>query len=200
MNPHLDSFGELVGIEMMALTGAVPGVCQAGGHRSHAKDPHITGPWGYSSELPVVLETETPGLGHPLDPVWDRCYHQSAPPHRCPTVGEAAPAPPREIDTHEVAGQVTAELKRCGIPQAVFARAVLGRSQGTLSDLLRRPKPWHRLKSGRETFRTMWTWLREPESQRITTLRMEGGHHFTILCPRLTFPPYPAHPWALRDN
>uniref|UniRef100_A0A1I8HP61 One cut domain family member n=1 Tax=Macrostomum lignano TaxID=282301 RepID=A0A1I8HP61_9PLAT len=52
-----------------------------------------------------------------------------------------------EINTKEVAQRVIFELKNCGIPQAVFAQQVLCRSQGTLSDLLRNPKPWSKLKS-----------------------------------------------------
>uniref|UniRef100_A0A183B5D1 CUT domain-containing protein n=1 Tax=Echinostoma caproni TaxID=27848 RepID=A0A183B5D1_9TREM len=63
-------------------------------------------------------------------------------------------------------------LKRYSIPQAVFAQRVLCRSQGTLSDLLRNPKPWSKLKSGRETFRRMWNWLNEPEYQRMSALRL----------------------------
>ncbi|XP_069737283.1 one cut domain family member 2 [Phaenicophaeus curvirostris] len=82
------------------------------------------------------------------------------------------PGPPEEMDTAEVARRVTAELKRYSIPQAVFAQRVLGRSQGTLSDLLRNPKPWSKLKSGRETFRRMWKWLQEPEFQRMAALRL----------------------------
>lgn len=79
-----------------------------------------------------------------------------------------------EIDTKEVAARITQELKRYSIPQAVFASRVLCRSQGTLSDLLRNPKPWHKLKSGRETFRRMSKWLQEPEFQRMQNLRLAG--------------------------
>jgi len=76
-----------------------------------------------------------------------------------------------EISTRDVALRVSSELKRYSIPQAVFAQRILGRSQGTLSDLLRNPKPWSKLKSGRETFRRMWKWLQEPEYQRMAALR-----------------------------
>ena len=79
-----------------------------------------------------------------------------------------------EINTKEIAARVTSELKRYSIPQAVFAQRVLCRSQGTLSDLLRNPKPWSKLKSGRETFRRMWKWLQEPEFQRMSALRLAG--------------------------
>ncbi|XP_071368381.1 hepatocyte nuclear factor 6 [Centroberyx affinis] len=77
-----------------------------------------------------------------------------------------------EVNTKEVAQRITTELKRYSIPQAIFAQRVLCRSQGTLSDLLRNPKPWSKLKSGRETFRRMWKWLQEPEFQRMSALRL----------------------------
>ena len=79
-----------------------------------------------------------------------------------------------EINTKELAARISAELKRYSIPQAIFAQRVLCRSQGTLSDLLRNPKPWSKLKSGRETFRRMWKWLQEPEFQRMSALRLAG--------------------------
>ncbi|XP_017321523.1 hepatocyte nuclear factor 6 [Ictalurus punctatus] len=81
-------------------------------------------------------------------------------------------APVEEVNTKEVAQRITTELKRYSIPQAIFAQRVLCRSQGTLSDLLRNPKPWSKLKSGRETFRRMWKWLQEPEFQRMSALRL----------------------------
>ena len=85
-----------------------------------------------------------------------------------------------------MAQRITAELKRYSIPQAIFAQRVLCRSQGTLSDLLRNPKPWSKLKSGRETFRRMWKWLQEPEFQRMSALRLAG---------RLRSPDPAALPW-----
>ncbi|XP_030792669.1 one cut domain family member 3 [Rhinopithecus roxellana] len=86
--------------------------------------------------------------------------------------GPSAGAAAEEINTKEVAQRITAELKRYSIPQAIFAQRILCRSQGTLSDLLRNPKPWSKLKSGRETFRRMWKWLQEPEFQRMSALRL----------------------------
>ncbi|MBN3300003.1 one cut domain, family member, like [Amia ocellicauda] len=79
-----------------------------------------------------------------------------------------------EINTKEVAQRIITELKRYSIPQAIFAERVLCRSQGTLSDLLRNPKPWAKLKSGRETFKRMSRWLQEPEFQRMASLRLEA--------------------------
>ncbi|XP_069362823.1 hepatocyte nuclear factor 6 isoform X2 [Maniola hyperantus] len=83
-----------------------------------------------------------------------------------------AQADTEEINTKELAQRISGELKRYSIPQAIFAQRVLCRSQGTLSDLLRNPKPWSKLKSGRETFRRMWKWLQEPEFQRMSALRL----------------------------
>ncbi|EDV34858.2 uncharacterized protein Dana_GF15916 [Drosophila ananassae] len=80
-----------------------------------------------------------------------------------------------EINTKELAQRISAELKRYSIPQAIFAQRVLCRSQGTLSDLLHNPKPWSKLKSGRETFRRMYKWLQEPEFQRMSALRMAAA-------------------------
>lgn len=84
-----------------------------------------------------------------------------------------------ELNTRELAHKISSELKRYSIPQAVFAQRVLCRSQGTLSDLLRNPKPWSKLKSGRETFRRMYKWLQEPESQRMNSLRLAGKKKLT---------------------
>lgn len=39
---------------------------------------------------------------------------------------------------------------------------------------MRNPKPWSKLKSGRETFRRMAKWLQEPEYQRMSALRLAG--------------------------
>lgn len=76
-----------------------------------------------------------------------------------------------EINTRDLAQQISNELKRHSIPQAVFAQKILHRSQGTLSDLLRNPKPWSKLKSGRETFKRMYKWLHEPQHQRMAELK-----------------------------
>jgi hypothetical protein len=76
------------------------------------------------------------------------------------------------IDTRELCHRIAYELKQYSIPQAVFADKILGRSQGTLSDLLRNPKPWNKLKSGRETFRRMYNWLKLSVDQRMNILEL----------------------------
>ncbi|XP_053195776.1 one cut domain family member 2 isoform X1 [Scomber japonicus] len=117
------------------------------GHHTH---PHLQSP----SHGPVLAST------------------RERPPSSSGTQGVNSSGQLEEINTKEVAQRITAELKRYSIPQAIFAQRVLCRSQGTLSDLLRNPKPWSKLKSGRETFRRMWKWLQEPEFQRMSALRL----------------------------
>uniref|UniRef100_A0A0N5AYF2 One cut domain family member n=1 Tax=Syphacia muris TaxID=451379 RepID=A0A0N5AYF2_9BILA len=76
------------------------------------------------------------------------------------------------IDTKDLCKRIAWELKQHSIPQAIFAERILCRSQGTLSDLLRNPKPWNKLKSGRETFRRMFNWVQLPLSQRLGILEI----------------------------
>ncbi|KAK0394400.1 hypothetical protein QR680_000714 [Steinernema hermaphroditum] len=76
------------------------------------------------------------------------------------------------IDTKDLCKRIAFELKQHSIPQAIFAERILCRSQGTLSDLLRNPKPWNKLKSGRETFRRMYNWVQQPLHQRLAILDM----------------------------
>ncbi|CAD5211578.1 unnamed protein product [Bursaphelenchus okinawaensis] len=83
------------------------------------------------------------------------------------------------IDTRDLCKRVAYELKQHSIPQAIFAERVLCRSQGTLSDLLRNPKPWNRLKSGRETFRRMYNWIQQPLHIRLAILDMCKGSSST---------------------
>ncbi|NXH36649.1 ONEC2 protein, partial [Myiagra hebetior] len=82
-----------------------------------------------------------------------------------------------EINTKEVAQRITAELKRYSIPQAIFAQRILCRSQGTLSDLLRNPKPWSKLKGG---FWGQCPWLGQVEP--LT------HQHPQVLLPRAALP------------
>lgn len=81
-----------------------------------------------------------------------------------------------DVDTCDVAERVSSELRRFNIPQALFAQTVISRSQGTLSELLRNPKPWAKMKTGRETYLRMLQWLREPESRRLAVLRRAGQY------------------------
>ncbi|XP_043930793.1 one cut domain family member 2 [Protopterus annectens] len=137
-------------------------------------DQHLSRGLGASS---AGMMSHLNGMHHPVQPGHTQSHG--------PVLASSRDRPPsssgsqisnsgqlEEINTKEVAQRITAELKRYSIPQAIFAQRVLCRSQGTLSDLLRNPKPWSKLKSGRETFRRMWKWLQEPEFQRMSALRL----------------------------
>ena len=126
----------------------------------------------------AMMPTTINGL-HPINPASPHSHHHlgghrlDRPPSSTDSQGSKQ-GELEEINTKELAQKISSELKRYSIPQAVFAQRVLCRSQGTLSDLLRNPKPWSKLKSGRETFRRMWKWLQEPEFQRMSALRLAG--------------------------
>lgn len=49
--------------------------------------------------------------------------------------------------------------------QRLFGETILGLTQGSVSDLLARPKPWHKLSlKGREPFVRMQLWLNDPNN------------------------------------
>jgi len=66
------------------------------------------------------------------------------------------------LNTLDVAQFVRHVLLVRNIGQRQFARGVLGLSQGTVSELLAKPKPWDRLsEKGRESYRRMYQWAVE---------------------------------------
>lgn len=76
-----------------------------------------------------------------------------------------------ECDTARIAQEVKEALQRQNIGQRVFGHYVLGLSQGTVSDILARPKPWRKLTSrGREPFLRMKHFLSDEPS--VQTLRV----------------------------
>lgn len=47
--------------------------------------------------------------------------------------------------------------------------------------MLRNPKPWNKLKSGRETFRRMYVWLKQPLEERLASLELwKGGKRKSV--------------------
>ncbi|VDN96450.1 unnamed protein product [Rodentolepis nana] len=72
---------------------------------------------------------------------------------------------PMLLDTSEIARQTKDMLLKCSISQRSFGQNVLGLSQGSVSDLLTRPKPWSMLTNkGREPFIRMKLFLENPRS------------------------------------
>ncbi|XP_057213580.1 homeobox protein cut-like 2 isoform X4 [Triplophysa rosa] len=76
----------------------------------------------------------------------------------------------REVDTLELTRQVKEKLAKNGICQRIFGEKVLGLSQGSVSDMLSRPKPWSKLtQKGREPFIRMQLWLVDQLGQGLIT-------------------------------
>ncbi|VDN12222.1 unnamed protein product [Dibothriocephalus latus] len=72
-----------------------------------------------------------------------------------------------DLDPAKIAAAVRRSLNRWGIGQRVFAQRVLNLSQGTVSELLSKPKSWNRLtEKGRSSYRRMAEWLNNPDSVR----------------------------------
>uniref|UniRef100_A0A671ELR1 Homeobox protein cut-like n=1 Tax=Rhinolophus ferrumequinum TaxID=59479 RepID=A0A671ELR1_RHIFE len=75
----------------------------------------------------------------------------------------------REVDTLELTRQVKEKLAKNGICQRIFGEKVLGLSQGSVSDMLSRPKPWSKLtQKGREPFIRMQLWLSDQLGQAVS--------------------------------
>ena len=65
----------------------------------------------------------------------------------------------QNLDTLHIARRVRELLSIHNIGQRLFAKYVLGLSQGTVSELLSKPKPWDKLtEKGRDSYRKMHSW------------------------------------------
>ncbi|XP_059573033.1 homeobox protein cut-like 1 isoform X5 [Alligator mississippiensis] len=124
--------------------------------------PNAESPYSQSSELSMTgaSRSETP---------------QNSPLPSSPIVPLSKPSKPsvppltpeqyeiymyQEVDTIELTRQVKEKLAKNGICQRIFGEKVLGLSQGSVSDMLSRPKPWSKLtQKGREPFIRMQLWL-----------------------------------------
>ncbi|XP_041349034.1 homeobox protein cut-like 1 isoform X2 [Gigantopelta aegis] len=69
------------------------------------------------------------------------------------------------VNTDDLVKKVKETLSQYSISQRLFGENVLGLSQGSVSDLLARPKPWHMLtQKGREPFIRMQLFLEDAEA------------------------------------
>uniref|UniRef100_A0A667YDS0 One cut domain family member n=1 Tax=Myripristis murdjan TaxID=586833 RepID=A0A667YDS0_9TELE len=70
-----------------------------------------------------------------------------------------------ELDTYAITKKVKEVLTDNNLGQRLFGESILGLTQGSVSDLLSRPKPWHKLSlKGREPFVRMQLWLNDPHN------------------------------------
>jgi len=89
------------------------------------------------------------------------------------------------LDTVEVAQKVRDVLTANNVGQRQFARHVLGLSQGTISELLAKPKPWDRLsEKGRESYRRMHAWVGDQLG--VVTLKTALRRKGLFLCDAIT--------------
>ena len=106
----------------------------------------------------------------------DQSLEQPAPAAAKPKRTPSKPRPaiacelPDDTDTILITSRVKEVLQAAGLGQKAFGEAVVGLSQGSVSELLSKPKPWHTLSpKGREPFIKMAKWLEDPFN--IATLR-----------------------------
>lgn len=99
-----------------------------------------------------------------------RSLHQ----HISPSVYEMA-ALTQDLDTQIITTKIKEALLANNIGQKIFGEAVLGLSQGSVSELLSKPKPWHMLSiKGREPFIRMQLWLNDAHNiDRLQALKNE---------------------------
>ncbi|KAG8597797.1 hypothetical protein GDO81_002391 [Engystomops pustulosus] len=129
-------------------------------------------PNGEESHKIVEIKTEAGSLDSPN--VNQLSYYPAYVPRNLkPTVPPLTPEQYelymyREVDTLDLTRQVKEKLAKNGICQRIFGEKVLGLSQGSVSDMLSRPKPWSKLtQKGREPFIRMQLWLTDQLGQGI---------------------------------
>ncbi|XP_067866127.1 homeobox protein cut-like 1 isoform X3 [Heterodontus francisci] len=92
-----------------------------------------------------------------------------------------------ELDTAEIARQVKEQLIKHNIGQRIFGHYVLGLSQGSVSEILARPKPWNKLTvRGKEPFHKMKQFL--SDEQNILALRSIQGRQRGNITTRIRTP------------
>lgn len=65
----------------------------------------------------------------------------------------------QSLDTLYISRRVRELLSVHNVGQRLFAKYILGLSQGTVSELLSKPKPWDKLtEKGRDSYRKMHAW------------------------------------------
>lgn len=91
-------------------------------------------------------------------------------PAAAPEPADGAGPEEEQLDTAEIAFQVKEQLLKHNIGQRVFGHYVLGLSQGSVSEILARPKPWRKLTvKGKEPFIKMKQFL--SDEQNVLALR-----------------------------
>ncbi|KAK9887307.1 hypothetical protein WA026_021617 [Henosepilachna vigintioctopunctata] len=188
MPPTSKMLGEAASLlnKMQETQSLLPPSLQLGPPQVHTPQPPpppmLLTPPGIPSHHPMNLPTHdhlkksTPsphGIPHsPMGPHQTslRNMHQ----HMSPSVYEMA-ALTQDLDTQVITTKIKEALLANNIGQKIFGEAVLGLSQGSVSELLSKPKPWHMLSiKGREPFIRMQLWLNDAHNvDRLQALKNE---------------------------
>ncbi|CAH2986105.1 unnamed protein product [Chilo suppressalis] len=145
-------------------------------HLPHLQPPLLLTPPGFPHALPPhphshphLHDNNNKERKPPHQPVL-RSLHQ----HISPSVYEMA-ALTQDLDTQTITTKIKEALLANNIGQKIFGEAVLGLSQGSVSELLSKPKPWHMLSiKGREPFIRMQLWLSDAHNvDRLQALKNE---------------------------
>ncbi|XP_068066358.1 homeobox protein cut-like 1 isoform X11 [Anomalospiza imberbis] len=133
----------------------------------------------------AMQEAGSTSMIFPTGPYSTNSISSQSPLQQSPDVNGMAPSPSQsesagsisegeEIDTAEIARQVKEQLIKHNIGQRIFGHYVLGLSQGSVSEILARPKPWNKLTvRGKEPFHKMKQFL--SDEQNILALRSIQG-------------------------
>lgn len=150
-------------------------------------------PGSGSATIPLAASSPQPPPASPdMAPVNGSSTAGSAPSpspsHSDATTGSVLDG--EDMDTAEIARQVKEQLIKHNIGQRVFGHYVLGLSQGSVSEILARPKPWNKLTiRGKEPFHKMRQFL--SDEQNILALRSIQGRQ------RGEFPHLPFASWCV---
>lgn len=88
----------------------------------------------------------------------------------------------QNLDTLHISRRVRELLSVHNIGQRLFAKYVLGLSQGTVSELLSKPKPWDKLtEKGRDSYRKMHAWACDDQAvMLLKSLIPKKGKYFSF--------------------
>lgn len=131
---------------------------------------HMIGPAAFKGETGSLMAFPPAFYGGAKPPTAPATSVPGPEPTGAPEPVDGAGPEEEQLDTAEIAFQVKEQLLKHNIGQRVFGHYVLGLSQGSVSEILARPKPWRKLTvKGKEPFIKMKQFL--SDEQNVLALR-----------------------------
>lgn len=131
---------------------------------------HMMAPVAFKGETGNLLAFPPAFYGGAKPPTAPAAPVPGPEPSGAPEPVDGAGPEEEQLDTAEIAFQVKEQLLKHNIGQRVFGHYVLGLSQGSVSEILARPKPWRKLTvKGKEPFIKMKQFL--SDEQNVLALR-----------------------------